>query len=168
MEKAVKSEIKLGLPFMVPNLVYKFQMICLWGTYVIKRQFWACPKLRPRFLMPYIMVFYLCLIGLRWKVIVHFVDIDGMVDPSLFKLSFHYLILILIRYCKPIKFRVQISFKTFVYITKYANVYCCEKYYKAFNIKRKILSLQITVHMRKNVNIISRENILVYSRIIDL
>jgi len=23
---------------MVPNLVYKFQMICLWGTYVIKRQ----------------------------------------------------------------------------------------------------------------------------------
>ena len=168
MEKAVKSEIKLGLPFMVPNLVYKFQMICLWGTYVIKRQpnmgickytwdmgkhlmhnnspsfltvkwlfpaksykheilkrkqrksdfwsfdlgelikkdskqikpqFWACPKLTPRFLMPYIMVFYLCLIGLRWKVIVHFVDIDGMVDPSLFKLSIHYLILILIRYC---------------------------------------------------------------------
>ena len=38
MEKAVKSKIKLGLPFMVPNLVYKFQMICLWGTYVIKRQ----------------------------------------------------------------------------------------------------------------------------------
>jgi hypothetical protein len=30
-----KSEIDLGLPFMVPDLVYKYQMICLWGTYVI-------------------------------------------------------------------------------------------------------------------------------------
>lgn len=28
MEKAVKSKNKLGLP----GLVYKFEMICLWGT----------------------------------------------------------------------------------------------------------------------------------------
>jgi len=35
MVKVVKFEIDLGLPFMVPDLVYKYQMICLWGTYVI-------------------------------------------------------------------------------------------------------------------------------------
>ena len=27
-EQVVNSEIKLGLPFMVPNLVYKFYIIC--------------------------------------------------------------------------------------------------------------------------------------------
>jgi hypothetical protein len=26
------SEIELGLPFMVPDIMYKFQMICLKGT----------------------------------------------------------------------------------------------------------------------------------------
>jgi len=34
MEKVVKSNINLDLPFMVPDLVYKFQMICLRGTYI--------------------------------------------------------------------------------------------------------------------------------------
>jgi hypothetical protein len=29
-EKIIKSEIKLSLPFMAPDLVYKFQFICLW------------------------------------------------------------------------------------------------------------------------------------------
>jgi hypothetical protein len=28
IEKVVISEIELGLPFMVPDLVYKFQIIC--------------------------------------------------------------------------------------------------------------------------------------------
>jgi len=28
MEKELKSEIQLGLPFMVPDLVYKFQIFC--------------------------------------------------------------------------------------------------------------------------------------------
>ena len=28
-----QEEIELGLPFMVPDLVYKFQMFCLWGKY---------------------------------------------------------------------------------------------------------------------------------------
>ena len=33
MEKVVKSKIELGLlPFMISNLVHKFQMICLNGT----------------------------------------------------------------------------------------------------------------------------------------
>ena len=32
------SKIKLGTPFMVPDLVYKFQMICLRGTYVIEQK----------------------------------------------------------------------------------------------------------------------------------
>ena len=32
MEQVVKSKVDLGLPFMVPDLVYKFQMICLRET----------------------------------------------------------------------------------------------------------------------------------------
>jgi hypothetical protein len=32
MEKVVKPEIKFGLHFMVPDLVYKFQVICLKGN----------------------------------------------------------------------------------------------------------------------------------------
>ena len=32
MEKVAKSEIELGLPFTVPDIEYKFQMICLRGT----------------------------------------------------------------------------------------------------------------------------------------
>ena len=35
-EKVVKSKIKLGLPFMVPGHMYKFQMICLRETKVIE------------------------------------------------------------------------------------------------------------------------------------
>ena len=34
MEKRVKFEIKLSFLFMVPDFVYKFQMICLRGTLV--------------------------------------------------------------------------------------------------------------------------------------
>jgi hypothetical protein len=34
MEKAVKLEIKLDFPLMVPDLVYKFQMICIRGNEV--------------------------------------------------------------------------------------------------------------------------------------
>jgi hypothetical protein len=30
--KSSKAEFEFGLTFMVPNLVYKFQMICLRGT----------------------------------------------------------------------------------------------------------------------------------------
>ena len=36
MEKAVKLEIKLDFPLMVPDLVYKFQMICIRGNEVIE------------------------------------------------------------------------------------------------------------------------------------
>ena len=32
MEKVVKSENDLGFPFMVPDFMYKFQMICLKET----------------------------------------------------------------------------------------------------------------------------------------
>ena len=32
MEKLVMSEIKLGLPFMVPDFEYKFQMMSYWIT----------------------------------------------------------------------------------------------------------------------------------------
>lgn len=35
-----KSEIDLGLPFMVPDLVYKFQMICFKGNI----SFWVKTK----------------------------------------------------------------------------------------------------------------------------
>jgi hypothetical protein len=38
MEKVVYSEIKLGFPFIVCHLVYKFQKICLRGTYVIEQK----------------------------------------------------------------------------------------------------------------------------------
>jgi len=38
MEKVVKFVIELGIPYMVPELVYKFQMIFFGGTYVIKRK----------------------------------------------------------------------------------------------------------------------------------
>ena len=31
-KKVAKSEIELGLPFTVPYIEYKFQMICLRGT----------------------------------------------------------------------------------------------------------------------------------------
>ena len=59
---------------------------------------------------------------------------------------------------KPIQSRVRISFKTFVYIIN------TRMFIAACNIKRKIISLRIiTVHTRKNVIIISREDILVYS-----
>jgi hypothetical protein len=34
--KVHTSEIKLGLAFMVPHLVYKLQVICLRGTYGIE------------------------------------------------------------------------------------------------------------------------------------
>ena len=36
MEKMVKFEIKHGLPFMAPDLVYKFLMICLLETEFIE------------------------------------------------------------------------------------------------------------------------------------
>jgi len=32
-ENVVKSWFELGLPFMIPDLVNKFKMICLRGTY---------------------------------------------------------------------------------------------------------------------------------------
>ena len=38
MKKVIKSKIKLGLPFMVTDLVYKFQMICLQGKKLIERK----------------------------------------------------------------------------------------------------------------------------------
>jgi len=34
-ETVVKFEIKLGLSFMGPYLVYKFQIIFLWVTYIV-------------------------------------------------------------------------------------------------------------------------------------
>ena len=37
-EKVVKSVNTIDLPFMLPDLVYKFQKICLWGTIVIERK----------------------------------------------------------------------------------------------------------------------------------
>jgi hypothetical protein len=37
-EKVAKSEIELGLPFMVPDIEYKSQMICLRGTQVIEQK----------------------------------------------------------------------------------------------------------------------------------
>jgi hypothetical protein len=38
IKKVVKSEIELGLPFLGPDLVCKFQMICLKGTKIIDRK----------------------------------------------------------------------------------------------------------------------------------
>ena len=38
MEKVVKSKIKHGLPFMVPDLVYKFQLICPRGSSGIEQK----------------------------------------------------------------------------------------------------------------------------------
>jgi hypothetical protein len=38
MKKVVKSEIELGLPFLGPDLVCKFQMICLKETKIIDRK----------------------------------------------------------------------------------------------------------------------------------
>jgi hypothetical protein len=35
-EKVLKSKIKIGMPFMVPGLVYKFQTICLREIYAIE------------------------------------------------------------------------------------------------------------------------------------
>jgi len=37
-EKVVKSKIKLSLPFMIPDLVHKIKIICLWGTKVTERK----------------------------------------------------------------------------------------------------------------------------------
>jgi len=34
----VKSEIKLGLTIMIPDPVYKFQIILIGGTYVIEQK----------------------------------------------------------------------------------------------------------------------------------
>jgi hypothetical protein len=39
MEQVVKSKVNLGLPFMVPDLVYKFQMICLREKYALLVKF---------------------------------------------------------------------------------------------------------------------------------
>jgi len=50
--------------------------------------FCACPKPGLGFPMPYVVVFYV-LYCLRCDVAVRFVDIGGILDPSLFKLSFH-------------------------------------------------------------------------------
>ena len=38
MKKGRYFEIELGLPYMILTFVYKFQMICLRGTYVIDRK----------------------------------------------------------------------------------------------------------------------------------
>ena len=38
MKQIIKSEIELGLSFMVPDLVYKFQMICLRVISVIEQK----------------------------------------------------------------------------------------------------------------------------------
>ena len=35
-ENVVKSEIKLDLTIMVPDIEYKFQVICFWGTQVME------------------------------------------------------------------------------------------------------------------------------------
>ena len=45
LTQVVKFKIKLGLSFMVPDCVYKFQIICLQGTYVSYRQDNKKPKL---------------------------------------------------------------------------------------------------------------------------
>lgn len=45
LTQVVKFKIKLGLSFMVPDCVYKFQIICLQGTYVSYRQGNKKPKL---------------------------------------------------------------------------------------------------------------------------
>ena len=50
---------------------------------------WACPKPGPGCPMPYVIVFTV-FNGLRWEVVVHFVDIGAWnCWPSLFILSFH-------------------------------------------------------------------------------
>ena len=36
MENVIKSEIELGLTFIVLNLVYKFYITYLWGTYIVE------------------------------------------------------------------------------------------------------------------------------------
>ena len=36
IEKVVTSDIEIGLPFMIHDLGYKSQMICLWGSEVIE------------------------------------------------------------------------------------------------------------------------------------
>jgi len=36
-ETVIKSEIELGLLFMVPDLVHKYQIICFRGTWVIEQ-----------------------------------------------------------------------------------------------------------------------------------
>ena len=43
MEKVAKSEIELGLPFTVPDIEYKFQMICLYGELKLfsRNQIWV-------------------------------------------------------------------------------------------------------------------------------
>ena len=41
--------------------------------------FCVCPKLRPRFPTSYVIVFFM-FNGMRWEVIVHLVDIGGIVD----------------------------------------------------------------------------------------
>lgn len=41
LQKGKKVISKLGLPFIVPELIYKFQMVCLWGTYVIEQNLWG-------------------------------------------------------------------------------------------------------------------------------
>ena len=38
MEKVVKSDIELGLSFTVPDLVYKYQLICLKGKVIEQKQ----------------------------------------------------------------------------------------------------------------------------------
>jgi len=38
LKKVFKSEIKLGLSFLVPDLVHEFQMICIKETLVIERK----------------------------------------------------------------------------------------------------------------------------------
>jgi len=50
----------------------------------------VCPKARPGFLTSYVVVFFVVVLSeWRWEVIGRFVDISGIIDHSLFKLSFH-------------------------------------------------------------------------------